>query len=42
MSQADQEAYVAEMLNRAFDEIEAHKKNVTKSMEARDLLRRLR
>lgn len=37
MSQAEQEAYVAESLNRA-----AHKKNGTKPMNARDLLRRLR
>ena len=42
MSQAEQEAYVAESLNRALDEIEAHKKNGTKPMDARDLLRRLR
>ena len=27
MSQAEQEAYVAESLNRALDELEAHKKN---------------
>lgn len=42
MSQAEQEAYVAESLNRALDEMEAHKKNGTKPMDARDLLRRLR
>lgn len=42
MSQAEQEAYVAESLNRALDELEAHKKNGTKPMNARDLLRRLR
>ena len=42
MSQAEQEAYVAESLNRALDEQEAHKKNRTKPMDARDLLRRLR
>lgn len=41
MSQVEQEAYVAESLNRALDEMEAHKKNGTKSMDARDLLRRL-
>ena len=41
MSQAEQEAYVAESLNRALDELEAHKKNGTKPMDARDLLRRL-
>ena len=38
MSQAEQEAYVAESLNRALDELEAHKKNGTKPMDARDLL----
>ena len=42
MSQAEQEAYVAESLNRALDEMEAHKKNGTKPMDAHDLLRRLR
>ena len=42
VSQAEQEAYVAESLNRALDELEAHKKNGTKPMDARDLLRRLR
>lgn len=42
MSQVEQEAYVAESLNRALDEMEAHKKNGTKPMDARDLLRRLR
>ena len=42
MSQAEQEVYVAESLNRALDEMEAHKKNGTKPMDARDLLRRLR
>lgn len=42
MHQAEQEAYVAESLNRALDEMEAHKKNGTKPMSARDLLRRLR
>ena len=41
MSQAEQEAYVAESLNRALDEMEAHKKNGTKPMSARDLFRRL-
>lgn len=38
MSQAEQEAYVAESLNRALDELEAHKKNGTKPMDARELL----
>ncbi len=42
MSQAEQEAYVAESLNRALDQMEAHKKNGTKPMSARDLLRALR
>ena len=42
MGQAEQEAYVAESLNRALDEMEAYKKNGTKPMDARDLLRRLR
>lgn len=41
MSQAEQEAYVAESLNRALDEMEAHKKNGTKPMDAREFLRRL-
>ena len=42
MSQAEQEAYVAESLNRALDEMEAHKKNGTKPMSAVEFLRRLR
>ncbi len=42
MSQAEQEAYVAESLNRALDEMEAHKKNGTKPMDADEFLRRLR
>lgn len=42
MSQAEQEAYVAESLNRALDEMEAHKKNGTKPMSADEFLRRLR
>ena len=41
MSQAEQEAYVAESLNRALDELEAHKKYGTKPMDAREFLRRL-
>ena len=41
MSQAEQEAYVAESLNRALDEMGAHKKNGTKPMDAREFLRRL-
>ena len=42
MSQAEQEADVAESLNRALDEMEAHKKNGTKPMSADEFLRRLR
>ena len=42
MSQAEQEAYVAESLNRALDEMEAHKKNGTKPMDADEFLKRLR
>ena len=42
MSQAEQEAYVAESLNRALDELEAHKKNGTKPMDADEFLKRLR
>ena len=42
MSQAEQEAYVAESLNHALDEMEAHKKNGTKPMSADEFLRRLR
>ena len=32
LSQKEQEAYVAESLNRALDQMEAHKKNGTKPM----------
>jgi len=39
MTQAEQEAYVAESLNRALDQMEAHKRNGTKPMSARELLR---
>ena len=42
MSQAEQEAYVAETLNRALDQMEEHRKNGTKPMSARDLLKALR
>ena len=38
MSQAEQEAYVAESLNRALDEMEAHKKNGTKPMSFDDFM----
>ena len=41
MNQAEQEVYVAESLNRVLDEMDAHKKNGTKPMDARELLRRL-
>ena len=41
MSQAEQEAYVAESLNRALDEMEAHKKNGTKSMSFDDFMAKL-
>lgn len=42
LSQKEQEAYVAESLNRALDQMEAHKKNGTKPMLARDFLKELR
>lgn len=42
LSQKEQEAYVAESLNRALDQMEAHEKNGTKPMLARDLLKQLR
>lgn len=42
LSQKEQEAYVAESLNRALDEMDAHEKNGTKPMLARDFLRQLR
>jgi hypothetical protein len=41
MSRKEQEAYVAESLNRALDQMEEHKKNGTKPMTARELLRQL-
>ena len=41
MSRKEQEAYVAESLNRALDQMEAHKKDGTKPMSARELLRQL-
>lgn len=42
MTRKEQEAYVAESLNRALDQMEAHKENGTKPMLARDLLKQLR
>ncbi len=39
MTQAEQEAYVAESLNRALDQMEEHKKNGTKPMSARELFK---
>ena len=41
MSQAEQEAYVTESLNRALDEMEAHKKNGTKPMSFDDFMAKL-
>ena len=41
-TQAEQEAYVSESLNRALDQMEEHKKNGTKPMDAREFLRKLR
>lgn len=41
-SQKEQEAYVAESLNRALDEMNAHEKDGTKPMLARDFLRQMR
>ena len=41
MSQTEQEAYVAESLNRALDEMEAHKKNGTKPMSFDDFMAKL-
>lgn len=41
MSREEQEAYVSETLNRALDQMEAHKKNGTKPMSAKELLRQL-
>ena len=42
MTQAEQEAYVSESLNRALDQMAVHKKNGTKPMDAREFLRKLR
>ena len=41
MSRKEQEAYVAESLNRALDQMEEHKKNGTKPMSAREFLKQL-
>lgn len=41
MSKKEQKAYVAESLNRALDEMEEHRKNGTKPMTARELLKML-
>ena len=41
MSQAEQEAYVVESLNRALDEMEAYKKNGTKPMSFDDFMAKL-
>ncbi len=42
MSPKEQEAYVAESLNRALDQMESHRKNHTKPKLAKDLLKELR
>lgn len=42
MTQAEQEAYVSESLNRVLDQMEEHKKNGTKPMDVREFLRKLR
>lgn len=42
LSQKEQEAYVAESLNRALDEMKAHEKEGTEPMLARDFLRQMR
>ena len=41
MSRKEQEAYVAESLNRALDQMEAHKKNGTKPMSFEDFMAKL-
>ena len=38
MTQAEQEAYVSESLNRALDQMEEHKKNGTKPMTFYDFM----
>lgn len=42
LTKKEQEAYVAESLNRALDQMEAHEKNGTKPMLAKDFLKQLR
>ena len=42
MTQAEQEAFVSESLNRALDQMDEHRKKGTKPMDARELLRKLR
>lgn len=42
MTRKEQEAYVAESLNRALDEMEGYKRNGTKPMSVNDLLKALR
>lgn len=41
MTQAEQEAYVAESLNRALDQMEAHRRDGTKPMSAREFFKKL-
>ena len=41
MSQAEQEAYVAETLNRALDQMEEHRKNGTKPMSFDEFMDKL-
>ena len=41
MTKEEQEAYVAETLNRALDEMEEHRRNGTQPMKARELFRML-
>lgn len=41
MSREEQEAYVSETLNRALDQMEAHKRNGTKPMSFDDFLDKL-
>ena len=41
MSQEEQEAYVAESLNRALDQMEAHRKNGTKPMSFDEFMAKL-
>ena len=41
MSREEQEAYVSETLNRALDQMEAHKRNGTKPMSFDDFMAKL-